>query len=158
MRVAPGAVVGGLLALGVVLGGCSVPHETVSASETSLIQSSLKTDGFRRFLGDPTADATVGCADRIMGSDRRGSRVYLYVACGAWRPPKCGATDGPNGSFPVVATVRGRSVAWREPSDGPDYAPSIHRLFPRSLWSAALSPGDEPALVTAAERDAGCSA
>ena len=143
--------------LALILAGCSSSHDKVSASDLALIQNSLTTDGFRQFLGDPPPGTTVGCADRVLGADHDGSRVYLDIACGAWQRPHCGPSDGPNGSFPVVATVHeDRSVTWQEPGDGPDYAPTIRRLFPRSLWSAALHRTDESALVASAMRHAGC--
>jgi hypothetical protein len=135
---------------------CAAPHDKVTAQHMTLIRQSLRTDGFRQFFDDPAPGTTVGCADRVLGADHDGLRVYLYIACGAWRPPRCGDTDGANGSFPVVATVSGNVVTWQQPGDGGDYGATIHKLFPRSLWSAALSPNDEPRLFATAQTKAGC--
>jgi hypothetical protein len=143
----------------VCLSGCSSPHDKVSAAERDLIHRSLKGAQFDSMFGGAPPRTTVGCAEHVMGANRHANdvRVYLYLACGAWQLPGCGMTDGPEGSFPAVATVRSGSVSWQRPGDGDDYARDIHRLFPSSLQSAAGSPRLEPALARQAMQDAGCA-
>lgn len=141
----------------VLVSACAAPHDNVTPRHMALIEHSLRTDGFHQFFGEPTPTTTVGCADRVLGADHRGRRVYMYVTCGAWRTPRCGDSDGPNGSFPVVATIANDSVTWQEPGDGADYGETIHHMFPRRLWTAALSTKDEPRLFTSAQADAGCA-
>src|SRR4051794_3708017 len=117
------------LILAVVSGvtGCSAPHDNVTAQERQLIHESLKGPEFAALLGGAPSGTTVGCAEHVMGASRHGSRVrvYVYLACGAWRAPRCAITDGPEGSFPAVATVRATSVSWQAPGDGNQYVHDI---------------------------------
>src|SRR4051812_13675391 len=115
--------------------GCSAPHDNVSAQERQLIHRSLKGPEFTEMLGGAPPGTSVGCAEHVMGAGRYGSRlrVYVYLACGAWRAPRCTNTDGPAGSFPAVATVGSAGVSWQRPGDGDEYVHDIKRLFPAAL-------------------------
>lgn len=128
-----------------VLVGCQVPGQT-GTTTTKPSKLSIPSDAVDAYLALQLLHTSFGgnviCAHDILGSERKGDAVelYLWALCEEFYCDQQRLEQGSGVSLPVaVEGERQDTGAWslehRTPRDGADYGQDIGTIFPRRILS-----------------------
>ena len=128
-----------------------------SSAQLESMSSYFKDHAARAFFRYEEGGAHVGCATYSLGTEKRGSLLFVYstVLCS-----QCPTSVGLSGEFPVAFHLRGNHVVYEGADiyDGPKSTQDLQRLFPRALWTAAEEQQipNVMTLVDESEKRGGC--